>query len=47
MIERLEPAEQRTPEQVKIDFRDFTKRLHAHEASENRILQASFGVEVP
>jgi hypothetical protein len=47
MIERLETAEQRTPEQVKIDFRDFTKRLHAHEASENRILQASFGVEVP
>jgi hypothetical protein len=47
MIERLETPGHGLPEDIKRDFRDFSKRLRAHEAAENHMLQTSFGVDVP
>ena len=37
----------RSLDNVEQDFSQFAKRLRAHEAAENRILQQSFGIDMP
>ena len=49
MIERLGALQGSADslEELKAGFRNFVKRLRAHKRAENRILQSSFGIDVP